>query len=110
LTTTLSAIRLSSIASVSMLSRSVATTSALTSPSTSAQMPAIISRNSRPSLAASVGFVVTPSSTPQALISVMSSRLAVSRKSLTVDLTRVAAPVGGVDVSSGAPDSGWGPT
>ncbi len=83
LMTTLSAIAASSLASRSIPSVSVATTSALTSPSTSAQISRIMSAKSRFSLAARLGLVVTPSSTPHRLISVISARLAVSRNSFT---------------------------
>jgi hypothetical protein len=78
---TLSDTARSGSASASIPAVSVATTSALTSPSTIAQISASISVKSRFSFAASDGFVVTPASTPHDAISRISSTLALSMKS-----------------------------
>jgi hypothetical protein len=78
---TLSDTASSGCASASMPAVSVATTSALTSPSTMLQISVSISVKSRPSFAASDGFVVTPESTPHDAISRISSTFALSMKS-----------------------------
>src|SRR3989475_7745888 len=79
-TTTFCAIWASSSPSLTMPSKSVATTSRLTSPGTMAQISSTWGRNGRFSLATSVGFVVTPSTTPSATPSLISLMFAVSRK------------------------------
>src|SRR5262245_9066463 len=80
LTTTLGATWASSSPSFTMPSKSVATTSRLTSPGTIEQISSTSGRNGRFSLEASVGFVVTPSTTPSATPSRISFTFAVSRK------------------------------
>src|SRR5438093_3201960 len=79
-TTTLAATWASSWPSLIMPSKSVATTSRLTSPGTIEQISSTRGRNARFSLAASDGFVVTPSTTPSATPSLISLMFAVSRK------------------------------
>src|SRR4029450_3464100 len=79
-TTTLGATWASSSPSFTMPSKSVATTSRLTSPGTIEQISSTSGRNGRFSLAASDGLVVTPSTTPSALPSRLSFTFAVSRK------------------------------
>src|SRR5882724_410639 len=79
-TTTLAATWASSWPSLIMPSKSVATTSRLTSPGTIEQISSTSGRNARFSLAASDGLVVTPSTTPSATPSLISLTLAVSRK------------------------------
>ena len=81
LTATLSAIAASFRPSFSMVSASVAVTSALTGPDTNSQISAIVSFRSCPDFAISEGFVVTPSTNPVSLSALISSILAVSRKS-----------------------------
>src|SRR5438552_12033999 len=66
--------------SFTMPSKSVATTSRLTSPGTMLQISSTSGRNGRFSLAISDGFVVTPSTTPMAMPSLISLTFAVSRK------------------------------
>src|SRR5262245_41142583 len=80
LTTALGAICASSSPSFTMPSKSVATTSRLTSPGTIEQISSTRGRNGRFSLAISDGFVVTPSTTPMATPSLISVTFAVSRK------------------------------
>src|ERR1051325_7702884 len=70
----------SSSPSLIMPSKSVATTSRLTSPGTMLQISSTSGRNGRFSLAMSDGFVVTPSTTPMATPSLISETFAVSRK------------------------------
>src|SRR5687768_5340877 len=70
----------SSSPSFTMPSKSVATTSRLTSPGTIEQISSTSGRNGRFSLAISDGFVVTPSTTPIARPSLISETFAVSRK------------------------------
>src|SRR5690349_21906069 len=72
-----------------MAENSVATTSALLSPSTIAQILRTCSSRGRPSLAIKVGLVVTPSTMPQEAPFFNSSRLAVSRKNFTPLPSRV---------------------
>src|SRR4029453_17857559 len=79
-TTTLGATWASSSPSFTMASKSVATTSRLTSPGTIEQISSTSGRNGRFSLAASDGLVVTPSTTPSAMPSRISFTFAVSRK------------------------------
>src|SRR5712691_2149073 len=85
-TTTLSAIWDSSSPSFTMPSKSVATTSRLTSPGTIEQISSTSGRNGRFSLAISDGLVVTPSTTPMATPSLISATFAVSRKIFIVPL------------------------
>src|SRR5262245_2226547 len=80
LTTTLGATWASSSPSFTMPSKSVATTSRLTSPGTIEQISSTSGRKGRFSLAASDGLVVTPSTTPSATPSRISFTFAVSRK------------------------------
>src|SRR5262245_39455087 len=80
-TTALDAICASSSPSLIMPSKSVATTSRLTSPGTIEQISSTSGRNGFFSLAMSDGFVVTPSTTPRATPSRISETFAVSRKS-----------------------------
>src|SRR5712692_4111828 len=80
LTTTFGAIWASSLPSLTIPSKSVATTSRLTSPGTIEQISSTRGRNGRFSLAMSEGFVVTPSTTPMATPSLISETFAVSRK------------------------------
>src|SRR2546425_6276148 len=80
LTTAFGATCASSSPSFTMPSKSVATTSRLTSPGTIAQISSTRGRNGRFSLAISEGLVVTPSTTPSATPSLISPRFAVSRK------------------------------
>src|SRR2546428_7232285 len=79
-TTAFGATWASSSPSFTMPSKSVATTSRLTSPGTIAQISSTSGRNGRFSLAISDGLVVTPSTTPSATPSLISPRFAVSRK------------------------------
>src|SRR5262245_28148837 len=79
-TTALGATCASSSPSFTMPSKSVATTSRLTSPGTIEQISSTSGRNGRFSLAISEGLVVTPSTTPSATPSLISLTLAVSRK------------------------------
>src|SRR6266481_1411198 len=79
-TTTFGATCASSSPSFTMPSKSVATTSRLTSPGTAAQISSTSGRNGRFSLAISDGLVVTPSTRPSATPSLISLMLAVSRK------------------------------
>src|SRR5262245_54762528 len=79
-TTALGATCASSSPSLTMPSKSVATTSRLTSPGTIEQISSTSGRNGRFSLAISEGLVVTPSTTPSATPSLISLTLAVSRK------------------------------
>src|SRR5215470_15172978 len=79
-TTALGATCASSSPSFTMPSKSVATTSRLTSPGTTEQISSTSGRNGRFSLAISDGLVVTPSTTPSATPSLISPRFAVSRK------------------------------
>src|SRR4030066_356527 len=80
LTTILSAIFASSLASLSIPSVSRLTTSALTGPCTMEQISSIVSRNGRPVLAIKDGFVVTPSRMPRLCASRISLTSAVSIK------------------------------
>ena len=80
LTTTFFAISFSSLASLTMPSKSVATTSRLTSPGTMEQISSTSGRKGRFSLAINDGFVVQPSTSPMATPSLSSVTLAVSRK------------------------------
>src|SRR5215470_8209586 len=80
LTTALGAIWASSSPSFTMPSKSVATTSRLTSPGTIEQISSTRGRNGRFSLAMREGLVVTPSTTPMATPSLISLTFAVSRK------------------------------
>src|SRR5215475_3771488 len=79
-TTTLGATWASSLPSFTMPSKSVATTSRLTSPGTIEQISSTSGRNGRFSLAISEGLVVHPSTSPMATPSRSSLTLAVSRK------------------------------
>src|SRR5262245_20743144 len=79
-TTALGATCASSSPSFTMPSKSVATTSRLTSPGTIEQISSTSGRNGRFSLAISEGLVVTPSTTPSATPSLISLTLDVSRK------------------------------
>src|SRR5262245_2419132 len=79
-TTALGATCASSSPSFTMPSKSVATTSRLTSPGTIEQISSTSGRNGRFSLAISDGLVVTPSTTPSATPSLISLMFAVSRK------------------------------
>src|SRR5882672_6032012 len=79
-TTALGAIWDSSSPSFTMPSKSVATTSRLTSPGTIEQISSTSGRNGRFSLAINEGLVVTPSTTPSATPSLISLTFAVSRK------------------------------
>src|SRR4030095_4789200 len=79
-TPTLGATWASSSPSFTIPSKSVATTSRLTSPGTIEQISSTSGRNGRFSLAASDGLVVTPSTTPSAMPSRISFTFAVSRK------------------------------
>src|SRR6266849_1877615 len=79
-TTTFCGIWASSSPSFTMPSKSVATTSRLTSPGTMPLISSTCGRNGRFSLAMSVGLVVTPSTTPSATPSLISLTFAVSRK------------------------------
>src|SRR5262245_4137530 len=79
-TTALGATCASSSPSLTMPSKSVATTSRLTSPGTIEQISSTSGRNGRFSFAISEGLVVTPSTTPSATPSLISLTLAVSRK------------------------------
>src|SRR5882724_1690908 len=79
-TTALGATCASSSPSFTMPSKSVATTSRLTSPGTIEQISSTSGRNGRFSLAINEGLVVTPSTTPSATPSLISVTLAVSRK------------------------------
>ena len=80
LTATFGAISASARPSESMVSASVAVTSALTGPDTMSQMLRITSKKSPPDLAISEGLVVTPSSSPVAERSSISAMSAVSTK------------------------------
>src|SRR6266542_2382535 len=80
LTTTFFATCASSLASLTMPSKSVATTSRLTSPGTMEQISSTSGRKGRFSLPISVGLVVQPSTSPMATPSRSSVTLAVSRK------------------------------
>src|SRR5947207_2410746 len=80
LTTALVAICASSSPSLTMPSKSTATTSRLTSPGTTEQISSTSGRNGFFSLAMSDGLVVTPSTTPMATPSLISATFAVSRK------------------------------
>src|SRR5882724_1856594 len=80
LTTTLGATCTSSLPSFTMPSKSVATTSRLTSPGTTLQISSTSGRKGRFSLAMSEGFVVQPSTRPMATPSRSSFTFAVSRK------------------------------
>src|SRR5688500_13031179 len=79
-TTAFGAICASSSPSFTMPSKSVATTSRLTSPGTIEQISSTSGRNGFFSLAISDGLVVTPSTTPMATPSLISETVAVSRK------------------------------
>src|SRR5688500_7033542 len=79
-TTAFGAICASSSPSLTMPSKSTATTSRLTSPGTIEQISSTSGRNGFFSLAMSDGFVVTPSTTPMATPSLISETFAVSRK------------------------------
>src|SRR5438445_3057073 len=79
-TTAFGATCASSSPSFTMPSKSVATTSRLTSPGTIEQISSTSGRNGRFSLAISDGLVVTPSTRPNATPSLISLMLAVSRK------------------------------
>src|SRR6516225_7245613 len=87
-TTTFLWILASRLPSSTMAANSVATTSALMSPSTMSQIFRTCSSSARPSLAIKVGFVVTPSTMPQLAPFRNSSRLAVSRKNFTLGPSR----------------------
>src|SRR5712691_11420188 len=91
-TTALGAICASSSPSFTIPSKSVATTSRLTSPGTIAQISSTRGRNGRFSLAMSDGFVVTPSTTPMATPSLISETFAVSRKIFIVRPFLMGAP------------------
>src|SRR5690349_10066572 len=80
LTTTLGATCASSLPSFTMPSKSVATTSRLTSPGTTLQISSTSGRNGRFSLAISEGLVVQPSTRPMATPSRSSFTFAESRK------------------------------
>src|SRR6266849_10218292 len=80
LTTTLGATCASSLPSFTMPSKSVATTSRLTSPGTIEQISSTSGRKGRFSLAINDGLVVQPSTSPMATPSLSSVTLAVSRK------------------------------
>src|SRR5262245_50952353 len=109
LTSTFLAMRASVRPSFSMPSNSVAATSALTGPGTSAQISAMISRKSRRALATSEGLVVTPSSSPVAAKSLISPTSAVSTKNFTSwSSTLSALPVARIIPS--ARDGGSGRT
>ena len=79
-TVTLGAMAASLRPSVSMVSKSVAVTSALTGPSTRPQICEIVSKISRPDLAISDGFVVTPSIKPVSKRALICPISALSRK------------------------------
>src|SRR5262245_42749927 len=91
LTTTLGATWASSSPSFTIPSKSVATTSRLTSPGTIEQISSTSGRKGRFSLAASDGLVVTPSTTPSAIPSRISFTLAVSRKTFIQALLALSA-------------------
>ncbi len=91
LTTTFLWMRASRTPSSTMPGASVLTTSALTGPSTRAQISCSTVSKSRPVFATSDGLVVTPSSTPQLAASRISPTSAVSMKSFIRD-----PPGGGV--------------
>src|SRR5262245_27343455 len=74
-----------------MPSKSVATTSRLTSPGTTEQISSTRGRNGRFSLAINEGLVVTPSTTPSATPSLISLMLAVSRKIFIVFSSRLGS-------------------
>src|SRR5438552_10122978 len=80
LTTTFFAISFSSLPSLTIPSKSVATTSRLTSPGTIEQISSTSGRKGRFSLAINDGLVVQPSTSPMATPSLSSVTLAVSRK------------------------------
>src|SRR5882724_4450890 len=80
LTTTLGATWTSSLPSFTMPSKSVATTSRLTSPGATRQISSTSGRNGRFSLAISEGLVVQPSTRPIATPSFSSATFALSRK------------------------------
>src|SRR5882724_5254893 len=80
LTTTLGATCTSSLPSFTMPSKSVATTSRLTSPGTTRQISSTSGRNGRFSLAINEGLVVQPSTRPIATPSRSSATFALSRK------------------------------
>src|SRR5512144_240928 len=80
LTTTLGATCTSSLPSFTMPSKSVATTSRLTSPGTTLQISSTSGRKGRFSLAMSEGLVVQPSTRPMATPSRSSATFALSRK------------------------------
>src|SRR5882672_2544789 len=79
-TTTFGATWASSLPSFTMPSKSVATTSRLTSPGTMEQISSTSGRKGFFSFAMSDGLVVTPSTTPIATPSLISETFAVSRK------------------------------
>ena len=81
---------------------SVATTSALMSPSTMSQMRRTCSSIGRPSLAMRDGLVVTPSRIPQLAPFLISSRFAVSRKNFTCSALRITLSL----ASPGSPERG----
>src|SRR5947208_8945248 len=90
-TTAFGATCASSSPSFTMPSKSVATTSRLTSPGTIEQISSTSGRNGRFSLAISEGLVVTPSTTPSATPSLITARFAVSRKIFIVPSSAIAS-------------------
>src|SRR5262245_9817205 len=104
-TTTFDATCASSLPSLTMPSKSVATTSRLTSPGTIEQISSTSGRNGRFSFAISDGFVVHPSTRPIATPSRSSVTLAVSRKIFMIASPVVAGPRGAsraLDLDRGA--------
>src|SRR5262249_9921489 len=104
-TTTFGATCASSLPSLTMPSKSVATTSRLTSPGTIEQISSTSGRNGRFSFAISDGFVVHPSTRPIATPSRSSVTLAVSRKIFMASSCIVAGPRGAsraLDLDRGA--------
>src|SRR5437899_5520706 len=90
-TTAFGATWASSSPSFTMPSKSVATTSRLTSPGTIAQISSTSGRNGRFSLAISDGFVVTPAATRRATPAFVWLRVAVSRKIFIVPSSGVGS-------------------
>ena len=80
LTVTLLAIFASDLPSAIIACASIAVTSALTGPGTSAQISAVTSRKSRPDFMIRLGLVVTPSTRPVGISSRISLISAVSTK------------------------------
>ena len=78
----------STFASSRMPLNSIAVTSALTGPSTSAQISAIVCFMSRPDFAIRDGLVVTPSTIPVGRRAFISSQFAVSRKIFILSLIK----------------------